>query len=212
MWSITRPGRSSAGCAPRMPDEPVELDRLRPGLRRRSRSRGPQAEDDPPPPLAVRLDPDAATHPSHELVTDVEPEPRAAHAAGHLRVEAVELLEDLRLLAFRDAQALVPHPEADVTFVGRDADLDRPAVGRVLDRVLDEVDENLPPLVLVGRDWWDIAGADRERDRGGGMNLWRLHHALDDFRRLEGLGSEVETPRVELVREQDLVDDPPEAL
>ena len=44
------------------------------------------------------------------------------------------------------------------------------------------------------------------------MHLRRLHDPLDHFGRLEGLAPEVEPPRVELVREQDLVDDPTEAL
>ena len=51
-----------------------------------------------------------------------------------------------------------------------------------------------------------------ERDLCGRVGLRRLHHPLDDLDRVEGLGAEIEPPRVELVREQDLVDDPPEAL
>ena len=47
------------------------------------------------------------------------------------------------------------------------------------------------------------AGAKRPR---------RLDDALDDLDRLEGLRAEIESPGVELVRKQDLVDDATEAL
>src|SRR5213078_1894289 len=45
-----------------------------------------------------RLDPDAPAHTLDELAADVEPEPRAADAARHVRIEPIELLEHARLL------------------------------------------------------------------------------------------------------------------
>src|ERR671915_1780104 len=98
------------------------------------------------------LDPDAAAHPADELAADVQAQPRAADAAEHLRVEAVELLEDARQLLGRDAEALVQHAETHHAVGRLRAELDPAAVGGVLDRVLDEVDEDLSHAILVGRD------------------------------------------------------------
>src|SRR2546423_11671798 len=42
----------------------------------------------------VRLDPDPPADPPDELAGDVEAEPRAADAAGHVGVEAVEIFGD----------------------------------------------------------------------------------------------------------------------
>ena len=61
----------------------------------------------------VGLDPDAAVHAAHQLAADVEAEPGAADAAGEVRVEAEELLEDAAVLGGRDAEPLVADEEAD---------------------------------------------------------------------------------------------------
>ena len=58
-------------------------------------------------------DPDPAVHAVHELAADVEAEAGAADAAGQVRVEPEELLEDSRLLGRRDAETLVFDAEAD---------------------------------------------------------------------------------------------------
>src|SRR6266550_5779173 len=83
----------------------------------------------------VRLDPDAAVDPAHELAADVEAEPGAADAAAHAGIEAVELLEDPALVGGRNPEPRVGDREADVPPVRREQDRDRPALGRVLDRV-----------------------------------------------------------------------------
>ena len=54
-----------------------------------------------------------AAHAVDQLLADVEAETGPAHAARHLRIGAVELLEDPLLLFRRDAEALVPHAEAN---------------------------------------------------------------------------------------------------
>src|SRR5581483_3540637 len=73
---------------------------------------------------AVRIDPDSSVHARHELAGDVEPEPGAADAAGQVRVEAKELLEDPVLLGGRDAEALIGHAEPDASPAPGDLDLD----------------------------------------------------------------------------------------
>src|SRR5205809_845499 len=56
------------------------------------RGRDLHAEDRALP--VVRLDPDAPTDPADELAGDVEAQARAPDPAGHVGIEAVELLED----------------------------------------------------------------------------------------------------------------------
>src|SRR4051812_11622569 len=101
---------------------------------------------------AVGFDPDAALDAAHELAADVEAEAGAADAAAHVGVEAVELLEDPPLLARGDPEAGVRDREADVAFARLERDVDRAAVGRVLDGVLDQVRDHLPELPRVRRD------------------------------------------------------------
>src|SRR3954447_7315073 len=100
--------------------------------------------------VRIPLDPDAAVQPADELPADVEAEAGAADAAGHVRIEAVELLEDATALRRRDAEAAVRHRPEDAALAARDLHLDGPALGRVLDRVLHEVHEHLAQLLLVG--------------------------------------------------------------
>ena len=100
----------------------------------------------------LRLDPDLPVHPAHELAADVEAEAGAADAAGHVGIEAVELLEDPPVLGRGDAEPGVGDREADRAVAVRDRERDRPALGRVLDRVVDEVDEHLVELAGVGDD------------------------------------------------------------
>src|SRR4029077_17147084 len=111
---------------------------------------GRQLEDEHRALAPVRLGPDASAHAVDQLSTDVEAETGPAHPAGHLGVGAVELLEDLLLVLGRNPEPLVPDVEAEKAVALLDADLDAAAVGGVLDRVLDEVDEHLPDLVRVG--------------------------------------------------------------
>ena len=80
-------------------------------------------------PAKVRLDKDPPVHGTHELSTDVEAETAAAHAAPMVRIEPVELFEDLFLLVERDPEPLVGDREADVLVVDVDDDLDTAAVG-----------------------------------------------------------------------------------
>src|SRR6478672_11951596 len=79
----------------------------------------------------------------HDISRHCEAETRARYTAGS-GVSAKEFRKDLRLLAQRDAHALVPHPNPHrpVLLVG--ADLDDAALRRVLDRVRDQVSDHLP--------------------------------------------------------------------
>src|SRR5207244_2223196 len=97
----------------------------------------------------------------------VEAEAAAADTARQLRIEAVELLEDSLSLAGGNADALVADGEAYERVDSRDLDGDPAAAGRVLDRVLDEVEQHLPQLVFVAEHLGHVRRSlDRERDRG----------------------------------------------
>jgi hypothetical protein len=90
-----------------------------------------------------------ATHPTHELATDVEPEPGAADAAGQIRIAPVELCEDPTQLVAGDSEAVVPDGEANVVGVGLEANLDPGFARGVLDRILEQVVEHLAKLPAV---------------------------------------------------------------
>ena len=92
--------------------------------------------------------------------------------------------------------------------LARDLDLHRAAVGRVLDRVLDEVDEHLAQLLLVR--------CHRRQPFGGvkleGRSLREVRRAasITVLRHLVGvdrLDPHLQLARVEMAREQDVVDD-----
>src|SRR5262249_45564651 len=72
-----------------------------------------QLEGERRPFALCRRDPHPPLHSLDELAADVEAQPGAAHPAGHVRVDAVEALEDVRLLVRRDPDSLVADAEAD---------------------------------------------------------------------------------------------------
>src|SRR4029453_7465961 len=81
--------------------------------------------------------------------TDVEAEARSADAAPLVGVEAVELVEDPFLLADGEAEALVGDAEAEVVADGGQAHVDLASRGRVLDRVVDQVEQHLTRALAV---------------------------------------------------------------
>src|SRR6476661_9535805 len=111
-------------------------------------SRG-QIHDESGTLAGLRADREGAAHPHDELARDEEPEPATADAAREGRVEPVELLEDPLLLALRDSESLVAHGEACPAGASGKLDRHLPTVRRILDRVVEQVDEHLPELVFV---------------------------------------------------------------
>src|SRR5581483_5770365 len=132
-----QPIRGPAGSG-RVRDPPVGDDRRRHLLR--------DLDHEGRSGLPVRLDPDPSVDPADELTADIEAEPGPADAPLHVRIEAIELLEDPPLLRRRNAEALVADREADVPVARLERERDRAAARRVLDRVLEQVREHLPQL------------------------------------------------------------------
>src|SRR6266511_6440454 len=85
-------------------------------------------------PAAVRLD---------DFPAESKPQPGAADLAGVGRVDAVELREQHSLLVNRNPQACVGDRDTDSSAPRLCNDRDRPAGRRVLDRVRDEVGDDL---------------------------------------------------------------------
>src|SRR6266536_550113 len=93
-----------------------------------------------------------------------DPERGGHDAAALLGVDAVELAEDPLLLAAWNPDSLVPDADADTVLARLDLDLDATSVRRVLDRVVDQVDQELAQLVGIAGDGSDESAA-RELDR-----------------------------------------------
>src|SRR5262245_18537009 len=94
----------------------------------------------------------AAGHRDRELPHEREADARAHRLARELVLGAIEELEDLLHLALRDAGTEVAHGEQQGAVALRPArDLHRLALraGRELERVVDEVDEDLRERVAV---------------------------------------------------------------
>src|SRR5690348_5563269 len=99
--------------------------------------------------LPVLLGAQVAAHRPGKIAADGEAEARALVRAREAPVELDEGLED-RVPLFRgNAQAGVTHADLEALWRGGAGDLDRPAGWRELDRVREEVQENLPHLVPI---------------------------------------------------------------
>src|SRR5207302_2120337 len=85
---------------------------------------------------------------------DGQPEPGAAQLARARLVDAIEALRDARQIGAGDADTRVAHAHLNAFEVGRAvrpyAHGDPAAFACVLDRVVDEVDEDLGETVVVG--------------------------------------------------------------
>src|SRR5437868_7430084 len=119
-----------------MPSPASRWLRLALGSRRSLSDRARQRNGERRPGAAPRADGEQSPHLLDDLARDVQPEPRTADAARHLRIEAVELLEDPALFGRRDAEALVRDVDAHPVGSIDDAQLDPAPVGRALDGVL----------------------------------------------------------------------------
>ena len=111
------------------------------------------------------LDPDPAAVAFDDVARDREAESRAA-APDARPVGLVEALEDALLVRLRDARPVVDDRGDDLAAGGPHRDPHLAAVGAELDRVVDEVDEDLAEARLVGADRREPGrDVDHQRDR-----------------------------------------------
>src|SRR5215204_4061348 len=89
-----------------------------------------------------RVDPDPAPHRPDEAAGDEQPEPGTA-LTSRRAVGAVELREDALPLVLRDPLALVDYTHLDPTGAAMRLDGDGSSVRRELDRVVEQVREDL---------------------------------------------------------------------
>ena len=97
---------------------------------------------------------DGATVQLHELFGQREAESGALIAPVVRRIELPELLEQFRKVLFADADTRIRDRECDHARLGgiaRDVQRHRAAVGRELDRVREEIEDNLPHALAVGK-------------------------------------------------------------
>src|SRR5215207_2924345 len=170
-----------------------------------------QVDDERRPLPFPRADRDPALHPPDELAADVQAQPGSADAPGLLGIDAVNLAEDPLLLAVRDPETLVPHCDPQAAVARLELDLHTPALGRVLDGVVDQVEQHLAEPLLVARD-------ERRRGRRDGLDRNAFfpcetrfdlrHDVAHQAVRVELLIRQPQAAGVDLVREEDVADDP----
>src|SRR5690554_6456592 len=86
------------------------------------------------------------------MLHDREPKPRAAHIARPASVDAIEALKDPRAMARWDEAIGIMDAEAKPLLIMLfDIDADRSAARRVLNRVIDEVDEHLIERLRIAK-------------------------------------------------------------
>src|SRR5215204_3080747 len=152
-------------------------------------------------------DADAAAHPADELAADVQPQPGAARDLSLVWVRAVELLEDRPLLGRRDSDPLVLDLDPRAGRGATRGDGDRSAAWRVLDRVVDQVEEHLLDPVAVahrGGVGVDLRG---QRDRPGQLSTHRLDGTANDLREVEPLTIDRKVATIETARQEHLLGD-----
>ena len=208
-WARCDPmARPIVGAARARPSSSRSSSRkVRPSGYRSQRCRGErQLDEECRTNSLARFDPDAASHASDEFPADVEAEAGAADSPGHVRVEAVELLEDPLLLGLRNTDALVADRYAKVSSTLLEPDLDTAGARRILDRVGHEVRDHLPELVGVRGDCSERGGRhELERELLRSVRARGLDHRACDVRDVDLLARENESAGLDLAREQDVV-------
>src|SRR5689334_18890930 len=96
------------------------------------------------------LDHEIAVHRPRQIATDGETEARSLVRRGEFPLELDEGLEDRAQLLRRDADTAVGDSDANGRRVAATGDLDRAAGSRELDRVREEVEQDLTDLLLIG--------------------------------------------------------------
>ena len=154
-------------------------------------------------------DDNVAAEEAREVARDREPEAGAAVFAVAVAVGLAESFEDELVLMRGDADPGVADDEADAAWTPRRADLDLALLGE-LERVRDEVLQDLLDPLRIGRDLLRSVGVDRGhegevlvlRDR-----LEEAAHRLDDAGDRHVLRVHVHLARLDLAEIEDVVDE-----
>src|SRR6266852_3066650 len=98
------------------------------------------------------LDPDLAAMHLDDLLNDREAQAGPGYRLGGAAADPPEAFEDMLDLVRRDAQPGVGDADERKTAVGAGRQRHRPAIGRVLDRIVDEVAQDLDETVAISVD------------------------------------------------------------
>jgi len=86
---------------------------------------------------------------SDDMFDEAEPDARTANLRCSSIIDSIEFFEDTLLVGLSNADAAVLNHDADVLFMGRNENA-HPAVGRaILDRVREEIDEDLEHRITI---------------------------------------------------------------
>ncbi len=150
----------------------------------------------------LALDPQPALHELHESLRDPESEPGATILEADRGIGLFEVLEDRRKPRRRDADARIDHREQDHAGheIVLDARRDAPLF-RELDRVAEQVQQDLPQAVLIADDDLRHLGEYDGRQfeallRGG--RLKQLNDVIHELRQMEGCFLQLDAARLDL--------------
>src|SRR5262245_50707279 len=87
----------------------------------------------------------------HKLPAQGEPQPRALHLLRR-RSHLAELLEHFLLILWSDADSRVADGDLHKSILWLSADINPPTFGRELDRIRQQVQDDLPDLALIRLD------------------------------------------------------------
>src|SRR5712691_5154598 len=152
------------------------------------------------------LEADAAAVRFDDLAADCEPEACAADLARVRRVDAKELVEHVALLLGRDTEPGIPDGDAGEAAVRLGRELYAPALGRVLDRVREEVADDLGDPVAFSEDDQRLPREDRNELVHGALGRVQLYLAGEDFRQVERLERQREVPLLDALQVEEVVD------
>ena len=197
------------------------LDRRSPRTRRggrrppfRSNARDRQLDREGRAGAFARLDADAAVHAADELAARCRGRGRCRRRLGSARGRGGRTSRRSGRAPGRHAEALVGDREAHERVVVADAQRDLAAVRRVLDRVVEQVREDLAHLVGVGLDRRHVRLASRATASGSraGARARPPRRPTASSRGVAALDGDVQRPRLEPAHPEDVVDDPREPL
>src|SRR3972149_9945567 len=99
----------------------------------------------------MRVYPNGAAVSFENGAGEIETEPSAFYTAGVL-AGGLETVEDVGDSGAGDAGALILHADDDVLGAHLAADEDLAAIGSILDRIGEQVEQNLTDALLIGQD------------------------------------------------------------
>src|SRR5438067_2671612 len=170
-------------------------------------------EHEAAPMPGLAFDPDAPSVQFDETLRERESE-AGALALPYADVRLLELLEDPFLVVCRDTGPGVRHRDQHLSVLPRRRDDDASAPRRELDRVREQVEDDLLDAALVTVDKIDV-GCELERDEYLVLRRPLPHHhhaALQRLAEREGRAFEFDLPGLDLGQVENLVDQAQEVI